>query len=421
MPHNPHSKHYFLVPNRRVRDFVGRQGILARIEAGFSTETSPRIVVLRAMGGQGKTQVALEYCHRAKAKGIQAILWADATSESTLRKSFQDFAEKMKPPGMILEQNAAVDLVKEKLEDWPHTWILVFDNYDDPRSFNNVDDYIPQAKHGCVLFTSRHADTNDLAVANNVIELPGLSVGSALELLLKQSHIQNSDAAQLEGSKIVERLGYHALAITQAGSYIRRQKLQLRDFMSHYDHQRKAVLQQTHQMTQYRRKLNDEDKETALNVFTTWELSFRHLQPQQADLLTLFAFFNGKDISEELFEKFLANPISKAEERLKTNQALLLLLDLDGKLDEHKFGEHIINFYEIALLQSWSQEPDGYRHFSFHPLVQDWVLLRTDKHSFLRSLLISATSKIAFSFVFPISHVATHVVINNFITYSSKQ
>jgi len=104
------------VPNRRVRDFIGRKGILARIEAGFSTGPAPHIVVIRAMGGQGKTQVALEYCHRAKANGVRAIFWVDATSERTLQKSFQDFAEKMKPPDVILEQDAAFDLVKENLE-----------------------------------------------------------------------------------------------------------------------------------------------------------------------------------------------------------------------------------------------------------------------------------------------------------------
>ena len=248
---------------------------------------------------------------------------------------------------------------------------------------------------------------------DSIVELPGLDHASALELLLKLSHIHDSEIAQLEGARIVERLGYHALAITQAGSYIRRQKLQLHDFMSHYDRQRKAVLQQTHQMTQYRRKLNDEDKETALTVFTTWELSFQHLQIPQADLLTLFAFFNGKDISEQLFKKFLTNPINKTEEWAKPNPGLQLLLDSNGNWDEHKFGQNLIDFFDIALLQSWSQERDGYRHFSLHPLVQDWILLRTKEEEFQNFVLISATSESFLGTLYPNFRVAIHVVSDN--------
>lgn len=61
-------------------------------------------------------QVALEYCRRAKANSIRPIFWVDATSESTLQKGFQDIAEKLKPPNLILNLDAAVDLVREKLE-----------------------------------------------------------------------------------------------------------------------------------------------------------------------------------------------------------------------------------------------------------------------------------------------------------------
>ncbi len=50
-----------------------------------------------------------------------------------------------------------------------------------------------------------------------------------------------------------------------------------------------------------------------MNVFTTWELSFRQLQSEtsedgvEAKLLTLLAYFNEQDISEQLFAIFNAN------------------------------------------------------------------------------------------------------------------
>ena len=80
--------------------------------------------------------------------------------------------------------------------------------------------------------------------------------------------------------------------------------------MDHYDRRRHVILTQTSQMSQYRRKLNDGERETALNVFTTWELSFQQLKVAEsgnkriADILTVFAFFDCNDISEQLFEAF---------------------------------------------------------------------------------------------------------------------
>ena len=80
--------------------------------------------------------------------------------------------------------------------------------------------------------------------------------------------------------------------------------------MKVYKKQREAILTNTPPLSQYRRKLGNDEKETSLNVFTTWELSFQQLQSQasannvEAKLLTLFAFFDNTDISEQLLAEF---------------------------------------------------------------------------------------------------------------------
>lgn len=90
---------YYEVPNRRVRQFVGREDILQRIDKALSTGPSPRIAVLQGMGGQGKSQIALEYCHRKRDILYSAIFWIDATTEDSVKGSFQ----------AILEQNENAD------------------------------------------------------------------------------------------------------------------------------------------------------------------------------------------------------------------------------------------------------------------------------------------------------------------------
>ncbi len=59
----PITSRIYEVPNQGVQRFVGREDILNKIKEAASTEpeSAPQKVVLRAMGGQGKTQVALKF------------------------------------------------------------------------------------------------------------------------------------------------------------------------------------------------------------------------------------------------------------------------------------------------------------------------------------------------------------------------
>jgi hypothetical protein len=80
-------------------------------------------------------------------------------------------------------------------------------------------------------------------------------------------------------------------------------------FLEHHDAKLERILKHTPQLSQYRRSLNRAERETSLNVFTTWELSFQQLTELESgelkgDLLTLFAFFDSNDISEQLFTSY---------------------------------------------------------------------------------------------------------------------
>jgi tetratricopeptide (TPR) repeat protein len=393
-----HTSSHYLVPKRRVREFIGREDILARIDSGFSTtsDQTPRIVVIRGLGGQGKTQVALEYCRRAKNDGVRAIFWVDAMSESNVQNGYKTISESIKDPGQIIEDEARVRFVMEKLEIWRGPWILVFDNHDDPSAFN-LQDYIPEGD-GRILVTSRHADTDYLTDREKVIQLDGLPVEDALELLFKQSRLKATESNLQHGKLIVKRLGYHALAITQAGSYVHLRKIEFHDFLDHYSRQRKDILQQTPQMSQYRRKLNntaDED-ETVLTVFTTWELSFQLLVTQEipgiqkAEILTLFAFFDSKDISEELF-RIYCNRKRPRKDSAKFGQRLMgSFLDKKGSWNHQLFVEVLVNLTQMSLVQAWSYDEDRVCHFTLHPLVKDWIRLRAIATAFRDYAIITS-------------------------------
>jgi len=286
---------------------------------------------------------------------------------------------------------------------------------DDVKKFDNLHQYIPEGEQGCILITSRNTASDELADnQENVIELQGLAEHEAVDLLLKQCRAKQVSETELgEAKAIVQRLVYHALAITQAGSYIRQQKIRLDQFLEHYDAKMERILKHTPQLSQYRRSLNIAERETSLNVFTTWELSFQQLTEIESgelkgDLLTLFAFFDSNDISEQLFSSYCKRAqifdnyswpvacLTMCLGGIYSDGERLGGLDgeipggsdynervLDGKKEwstDH-FVEVLKDLSQLSLLQSWWRGDDNHCHFSLHPLVKDWIRLRIYEES----------------------------------------
>jgi hypothetical protein len=240
---------YYDVPNRRVRSFVGREDILGVIKKLFSVpRPGSQIVVLRAMGGQGKTQIALEICRQMK-EICWAIFWVDATSENSLKKDFGHIYDRISRNSLV-DTDSTATYVQQSFCNWPHPWLMVFDNYDDPQGFNNIQDFIPDSSLGRILITSRHAESLTIADETGRIELPGLYPKDAIELLVKQSTVHGDRYDDQAASEIVERLGYHPLAIDQAGSYIHKRSISLQEFLADYESRRKIILQEVPRMSQ---------------------------------------------------------------------------------------------------------------------------------------------------------------------------
>ena len=349
------------------------------------------------MGGQGKTQVALEYCHRKKNNPYSAIFWVDATTQARVEGSFQSISERIKKlTDDLPDLKARVAFVRRKLTSWTVQWLMVFDNYDNPATFPNIQDFIPESDFGAILVTSRHSDSIELVMnqKSHFIKLFGLNEKNAVALLTQQSQAEEGIAA--DAKQIVERLGCHPLALTQAGAYIRKRKLRLSEFMDHYKRRKKILLESTSQLSQYRKSLDNAEEETSLNVFTTWELSFRQLQSEasedgvEAKLLTLMAYFNEKDISEQLFATFNTN-----EEQIMETAKLFMWLKAfisseTDQWDSDVFGEVLIRLSESSLLQAFARGLDGFYHASLHPLIKDWIRLRTDKSTCQENTCVAA-------------------------------
>ena len=373
-----HANTYYHHPASIPSRLVTRETPLGQIEAAYLDDTlaatSP-VVVLLGMGGCGKTQLALQYCQQCEAKGrFSAIFWVDASSSTSTAQGFATIAGVIKgSQAACQDPEANIETVKQDLGAWTKRWLIVFDNFDNPEAFENRDirDYFPHGKNGAILFTSRHGDSKRLG---HVIALAEMSQVEGLELLFQQVGCERDESNLTAGKDIITRLGGLALAIDQAGAYTSARNLPLHLFMDHYNKRREKVLKETPTtLWEYKRRLSTEEAETSLSVFTTWEMSFEQIDKDKTNgktlkhLLTLSAFFNNKDIFEDLFKTHFE---LEKPDWMKTFTS-------EGVWDSYEFQDAVSKLANLSLISRPDITSSG-TYFSLHPLVQDWIKLRLD-------------------------------------------
>ncbi|OBT71251.1 hypothetical protein VF21_09480 [Pseudogymnoascus sp. 05NY08] len=369
------ARSYFLYPSHQVTHYVTRKDFVETIQNHFQmrqNKSAPTITVLYGMGGCGKTQVALEYCRQGQnERWFSAIFWLDASSPATMAQSVADAAHKLSKPNFdIADAKGNLKFFLNAIETKEIDCLLVFDNFDDPSAFGDqsIKEYFPRGGHASILFTTRHAGVRDMGQS---IDVTSMLDQEALELLLKRSQVERSDANMQEGANIVKRLGYHALAIDQAGAYIKAGGLDICLYMVHYTERKKKVLSEIPELWDYQRRLNtDSEAMTKLTVFTTWELSVQLItgtsaaQKDKIHILTLGAFLNSKEVSDDLFECYGSKNID-----------WLVSCVTDGAWDKYEAQGILKELQKLSLLQNLHIGKDG-TTFSLHPLIQDWVKLR---------------------------------------------
>jgi tetratricopeptide (TPR) repeat protein len=368
-----------MYPSYKVDHFVTREGPLNEIQQHhqYSEQVvKAKVVVLLGIGGCGKSQMALEYCHQAEAnRRFTAIFWVDASSPNTVAQSYTTIAATISKANIDMTDTAAnIRLVKDMMSTWTTAWLLVFDNFDNPKAFTEkpVEDYFPRGKNGFILLTSRHAKSERLG---HTITISNMLEAEALELLFRSSKCERRDENIAEGKKIIDRLGNLALAVDQAGAYIKG-RIDFAAFLDHFNHRREDVLRTTPDIWAYRRKRNETEAEQSLSVATTWELSFDQIagdpkNPTELEskrhLLTLSAFFNGQNIAEEIFQ------LSQNSDTLPWTTIFIR----DGVWDKYRFLDVITELRNLSLIQNHVNGSSGVS-FSLHPLIQDWIKLRLD-------------------------------------------
>lgn len=180
-----------------IERFVARETELAEIHERLRSDGSRRAVVLHGLGGIGKTQLAVAYMKRHK-DSYSAIFWLNIKDENSIKQSFARIEHQIRqqhPPASYagnVDKDGNPDQTIANVKAWlnlPNNtrWLLVYDNYDNPKLPNNKDSaavdiekYLPEAHQGSVLITTR---SSRVKIGQNIRMAKIQNASDSLEIL----------------------------------------------------------------------------------------------------------------------------------------------------------------------------------------------------------------------------------------------
>jgi hypothetical protein len=315
----------------RNRSFTGRGPDLADLAA----EPQGRTVLCQSLiglGGVGKSALALEYAHRRySAKEVDLAWWFAAENRSVLLASMAGLYNRlMGTPDSGEDAEAGAIALRNWLERSPYRWLVVFDNAEP----GTLDGILPEDGSGQVIITSRASDWRGLAAPLVVDRFPPDEAVALLEKI-------TGSRANEHGRQITEDLGGLALAIQQAGAYIRQTHMSYTDYLQAFRSDPVAVY--------------DSDLAQAESVTArVWRRSLEHVTGGQDDhpaaaVLGVMSYLAPDDIPRQLFaaEATAAVPMLADFGPVKLTTALgelaaysLITLDQDA-VNVHRVVQHI--------------------------------------------------------------------------------
>ncbi|KAL8784774.1 MAG: hypothetical protein Q9195_008910, partial [Heterodermia aff. obscurata] len=355
-------KESFHVPFPFDKDpnFTGRSDIVEDLAKAFRTY---RRVALVGWAGIGKSQIAIEYAHRAhQIRPTLQIFWVRGARPDAFLKSCRDISRKMKLPNCDEPDVSGGKILSDWLSDSANgEWLMVLDNVDDETTFTSVDrtkhsqnpsepyedhdlyEWLPQVSHGSILVTSRNrVAARDIVNEDDcIIPVDRLPDSDALCLLRRK--LPRDKSPDEDAKELLRLLEHLPLAITQAAAYISKGagRMTISRYLGLFRSDQLRYLELA--ANDIRRDANHLDKDFSNSVLKTWYITFRHLKehhPDAAENLCFMSLIFGQGIP---FEYLLCGE----------------------SIDQHEIEENVGPLIGFQLV---SEERGG--NYSIHRLVQ---------------------------------------------------
>ncbi|KAJ9493751.1 hypothetical protein H2202_010793 [Exophiala xenobiotica] len=279
---------HFEVPHLLSPVFTGRDNDLQHLTTSLATGLSSlrqhqRLYVIFGLGGSGKTQICLKYVQDQRERWLT---YSDHTSIRFLTRYVKSdigassgstpvrrrVSEVFHATALLFQVEENVDSVKRRLVHASDAWLLVFDDADDPRL--QLTSYLPAGNRGdVIIITSRNPQCQHYSTVGSR-QVGGLSLDDSLMLLGKVIYGTRTPSPDLgeESKVIVDVLGRLALAIVQAGAYIRETSCSFHDYLDIYERRQGNLLRYVpqHLGTDYQH-----------SVYPTWQVSVDAIESYQ--------------------------------------------------------------------------------------------------------------------------------------------
>ncbi|MET7621556.1 FxSxx-COOH system tetratricopeptide repeat protein [Streptomyces sp. NPDC005408] len=268
----------------RTTSFTGRTELLETIREGLRTRN--QTILLRGMGGVGKTLLAQEFAHRYK--GDYDVVWHIQAEQQRL--AVEQYAAMARPLGLSERTNPtdSARAVREALDSGEpyHRWLLILDNADGAGSLT---DFLAGGRSGHVLVTSQRSEG-----WSRYAETIEVGVFSRPESI---SHLRRRlpDFGPEEANLVADALGDLPIAVEQAAAGIKQTGLSAREYI-------KLLQRSTAGVEEH----GDGDLAVLTNTTGgTWDFAIGRLResyPPAVRLLQLCSFFSPEPISMDLLE-----------------------------------------------------------------------------------------------------------------------
>ncbi|KAH8813771.1 hypothetical protein DL96DRAFT_1716078 [Flagelloscypha sp. PMI_526] len=288
------------------------------------------------------------------------IFFVDASDQVTLENSLRAIvsANSDQP-----SSEDALRLLRTRREDW----LLFLDNANDPTL--DLRPYVSWP-HGNVLITTRNREIRSHSPTCS-IWVDKLELADAMELLLRGVDLNESSKSHELALKIVQELGYLALAINQARAFLANGVCTLEEYLPIYARNCERLLED---------KATQTTDDYQYSVYTTWTISFNRLSPDAALLLELLSQMHHESIPSRLFENAWKALNREGEKENTVPQTIASFLcsftAVDSTWDVLCFRKLIREILSFSLLEFNTTNS----FISLHPLVQRWAQHQSQHH-----------------------------------------